>query len=200
MKSFTKVMATLGIASCAGVSLLPLGSVVAESTATKDINVKLTPVHAISVDAATKEFSLAPGGDPVTNQTTVLTCASNSSTGYKVTVASVNDDEDTSHTTTASKIASLTSGDNKIVSSTSVSKGNSAYAIKTTEDGSWQLVPAKNGDALTVATTSTTSASGGDEKTVYWGFSAASNQPSGEYTDSVTFTIATNGDGGISGS
>lgn len=199
MKSFTKVMATLGIASCAGVSLLPLGSVVAESTATKDINVKLNPVHAISVDAATKTFDLAPGGAPVT-QTTVLTCASNSSTGYQVTVASTRDDDDASHTTAASRISSLVSGDNKIVSSTSVDRDNSAYAIKTTEDGSWQLVPAKNGDALPVTTTSTTSTGDGDTKTVWWGFSASSSQPSGDYTDSVTFTIATNGDGGISGS
>ena len=206
MKNLTKIMTGLGIVSCLGIGAMPLGSAFADNTASKQVNLYLYPTSAISAQAlvggtdsevsetpAVQDITVVPGGSVATG-TTKITCATNSRTGYTVTVRSTATNNNTG-------VSKLVSGANSIPSSTTFVDGSdvtqSAYAINTPNDSTDHVVPSNDSNAtpLTVATSNTTA-----NNTIYyatWKVSASTGQAAGTYTDTVVFTISPSADNSL---
>lgn len=206
MKKLTKVMTGLGITSCLGVGMMPLGSVFANNTASKAVNLYLYPTSAISAQAlvgdsssnvsetpTTQDITVVPGGT-VSTGTTRITCSTNSRTGYTITVRSTATNDNTG-------VSRLVSGSNYITSSTTFTNDNvtqSAYAINTPYDSADHVVPSNDTNAipLTVASSNTTASDATYHAT--WKVSAATTQPAGTYTDTVVFTLSPSADSSLS--
>ena len=205
MKKLTKIMAGLGIASCAGIGSMSLGSVFASDTASKQVNLYLYPTSAISAQAlvggtdsevsetpSVQDIRVVAGGDIATG-TTKITCATNSATGYTVTVRSTATNNDTG-------ISRLVSGSNSIPSSTTFTDTNgtlSAYAINTPNDGADHVVPSGDSNATPLVVASSNSTANNAIYHATWKVSAATTQAIGTYSDTVVFTIAPSADNSL---
>lgn len=183
--------------------LLLVSPVIASAaTSTSNTTISATVNSVISMTTSTTvSIAVTPtSGGVVTSASDTVTVNTNNATGYTLTLA------DSDATT------SLASGGNTIPAHTGTQAsptalannhwgyrvvnvggfGATAYSAETNNASSsstWAGVPA-TGSPNTIKTTATTATN--DVTTVWYGVKATSAQPSGTYTDTVTYTATTN--------
>ena len=183
-----------------GVIASPIIASAATQSSNTTINATVGSVISVST-GGTVAISLTPtAGGVVSSASDTVTVNTNNATGYTLTLAD------------ADATTSLASGGNTISAHTGTQAsptalasnrwgyrivnvggfGASAYSAETNNTSSsstWAGVPA-TGAANTIKTTATTAS--GDTTTVWYGVKATSAQPSGTYSDTVTYTATTN--------
>lgn len=197
-----KTVKAVGISIVSGVLVfsLPIVASAATDTATTTINATVNSVISIA-SGATVTIPLTPtSGGVVTSVSNTVTVSTNNATGYTLTLAN------------SDATRNLVSGGNTIAphagtqaSPTALANntwgyrvvntggfGATAYSAETNNGSSsstWAGVPA-TGSANTLKTTATTASA--DVTTVWYAVKATSAQPSGTYSDVVTYTATTN--------
>lgn len=192
-----KRVAIAGVASF--IALLPITVSAASQSANTVINVTVAQVISIST-ATPVAISITPTpAGVVSSSSDTVTVNTNSSTGWNLTLADFDTDTDledganafAAHTGTQASPTAL--ADNtwgyRIVGVGGF--GGGAYGGETNQAGStstWAGMPSS-------AAPNTIKTSGGtatnDTTTVWYGVRATSSQPSGVYTDTVTYTATT---------
>ena len=200
-----KISAWAAVLSLVGVVIAPAAASAVSGTDSSTVSVTVGDTISIS-SADTVSFAIAPtGGGALTNDSDVVTVSTNKVTGYALTLA------DTDATTT------LVSGANTFTASAGTKtvpvalvNGTWGYALatattgigtngfdasyaietnSTTSTSKWSGVPA-TGSPIMIKTTATTATN--DTTTVWYAAKANTSQPTGTYTDSVTYTATTN--------
>ena len=143
-----------------------------ESAASSTIDGHTTPAAATTVNSSTY-ISLLPNASAT--GTSTVTVYTNNATGYTLKVKD-------SDTTTA-----LTNGSYTIPAAASTSAGTAAWSIA---GGSLSASAITAADQQVTKTTAKTS--GGDATTMTYTVSTASDQATGVYTDTITYTATTN--------
>lgn len=182
---FVVTPAVAGAATSSTTVQSHIGSVISAMTSGPTVTADVTPTGS--------------GAQTISSDT--VTISTNNTLGYTLQLA----DSDTTTT--------LTSGSNTIAASLGTQASPIAQAVNTwgyRVDGvggfgagptssqssaaigsiKFAGVPASNGTASTIKTTSTTAAN--DTTTVWYGVAANTTQPNGTYTDSVTYTATAN--------
>lgn len=196
MRTSTKIVATLGVVSGLGASILPFGTIAAlDPTTTTDddsanvtFNATVSPSNSISLDEPSKSVNVTPNDSSISEATTEITTTSNLSDGYRVTVYATSTVTKDGVTTAAMKNGNTAS----ILTSNDIGQGKEAWAIKTAVTGyadTWQAIPATTAGALNAVVTSGPSATNGDVNTVTWGVTAGSSTVAATYYGTVVFTI-----------
>jgi len=110
----------------------------------------------------------------------------NATSGYTLTL----NDQDTN--------TSLVKGDNEAtipavgtVSGNQVVAGTAAWGYKVGDGAAWLAVPDSEAEGATIKTRGTAT-EGGEETTVYYGVSTASDQATGVYKDTIVYTATVN--------
>ena len=179
---------------------LPIVASAATDTATTTINATVGSVISIA-SGPTVAISLTPtSGGVVTSASNTVTVSTNNTAGYTLTLA--NSDATRNLVSSGNNItphagtqASPTTLANNTWGYRVVGTGGfgaTAYSAETNNGSStstWAGVPA-SGSANTLKTTATTASS--DATTVWYAVKATSAQPSGAYSDTVTYTAITN--------
>ena len=181
--------------------LVPVTVGAATDTATTTINANLGSTITLSTSGTVTLNVVPTGAGAMSSNFDTVTVATNNSSGYTLTLA--NTDADTDLEDGANAIAA-DSGTQVSPSSTLTNNrwgyrvdglggfGAGPTAAETNVASSaysWAGVPA-TGSANTIKTT--TEESGSDVTTVWFGVRADTSNPSGTYSDTVTYTATTN--------
>lgn len=188
MSKMTKTIAALGVVAGLGVAALPLSSYAATQQMDVSANVLGSIAVSTSVDGeagAKGTLSLGdvtPGSAVVTKPVTV-TVSTNSAAGYDLILNDAAADASLINTEEA---------DQKIPTSTSVVKGQTAWGVRGGDLGTttWHAVPTSEEDGLSLKNKAPGALEGGsDATTVTFGVSVAEGAVSaGTYTSTVVFT------------
>jgi hypothetical protein len=207
MTSYVKQRAKLAawVLVAVAVAAAPVGVSAVSQTANTTINATVADV--ISLTTATPvSLAITPtSGGVVTSSSDTVTVNTNRTTGYNLTVA----DNDATTTlvsgansftasagTKTAPIALVNGTWGVAVNTGTVGIGtngfDASYATETNSGSSvskWAGMPA-TGSPMLLKTTAATAAN--DTTTVWYAAKAASSQPGGTYTDTVTYTATTN--------
>lgn len=185
MSNITKAIAALGVVAGLGVAALPLSTYAATS---RPVKVSAEINSSISVAASTTDASigtLVKNGDVKTSNNVDITVTTTNATGYTLTVQDTDTDNNlTSLGTDGLVAASIKAG--------TPAKGTSNWGITGGKVTGWGVVPASNGTALELNSTSEAPADGSDIVTVKFGASASNSQADGTYSTDVVFTAIAN--------
>ena len=186
----------MGLAVLA-VLALPVAASAASDTANTVINATVESTISVS-SFSPVEISLTPSGSEVVSSASdTVTVSTNNSGGYTLTLVNADGDTDlVSGTDTISAHAGTSTVPTALATNTwgyAVAGGNfdgsySAETNSTTSSSKWAGVP--TGTPVTLKTTATTASS--DPTTVWYGVNVDDTQPTGTYTDTVTYTATTN--------
>ena len=178
----------------------PVIASAASNSSTTTVSATVTAVISIST-STTVNISLTPtSGGVVSSASDSVSVSTNNTAGYNLTLA----DSDattsltsggntiTAHSGTFASPTALTAGKwgYRIVGAGGFTAG--AYSGETNQGSStstWAGVPA-TGSAVTVKSTASTATN--DTTTVWYGVKVDSSQPTGTYSDTVTYTATTN--------
>lgn len=203
LKQKAKIAAWAALATA--VATAPVTVSAASQTANTTINATVNAVISMST-ASPVALSMTPSGSGVvTSASDTVTVSTNNTLGYNLTVA------DSDATTT------LTSGANNFTATSgtktapiALTNGTWGFAVatgttgigtngfdasystetdNTTSTSKWAGMPA-SGSPMLLKSTSTTASS--DATTVWYAAKASVSQPTGTYTDTVTYTATTN--------
>ena len=172
----------------------------ASNTASTTISATVAPVISIST-GSTVSISLTPTpGGVVSSASDTVTVSTNNTAGYTLTLA---DSDATTTLVSGGNSIGAHAGTQAVPTALAANKwgyrvvniggfGASAYSAETNAGSStstWAGIPA-TGSANTIKTTAATAS--GDTTTVWYGAKVDSTQPSGTYSDAVTYTATTN--------
>jgi hypothetical protein len=188
---------SIGVAAFA-VLALPLGASAASDTASTTVNANIgSTITVSSVSPVT--LNLTPGGAAVVSSNSDdVSVSTNNSSGYTLTLE--DSDANTNLVSGSDNIAAHSgtpASPSALADNTwgyAVAGGNfdvsySAESNNTSSTSTWAGVPA-NGSGATLKTTATTASS--DVTTVWYGVKVDATQPTGTYSDTVTYTATTN--------
>lgn len=192
-KAFYRGIAAMAVLAVAS---LPL----AASAVTSPTTIQATVGSTISVSSGpTVSMNLAPGGTAVVSSASdTVSVSTNNTAGYTLTLADT--DADTSLVSGANSIAAHTGTH---AAPTALANNTWGYAVAggafdatytaltndTSTTSKWAGVPASS-SPVTLKTTSTTASA--DTTTVWYGVKVNASQPTGTYSDQVTYTATTN--------
>lgn len=202
MKQIVKssLIAGTSIAAIVGLVLAPtFQASAASNTANTTINATVNAVISITT-GSTVAISLTPTGSGVVSSASdTVTVSTNNSTGYNLKLA----DSDAT-TTLVSGANNFAAHTGTFVAPTALANNTWGYAVaaaggfdasysaennSTTSTTKWAGVPA-TGSPVTLKTTAVTASN--DTTTVWYGAKSTTAQPTGVYTDTVTYTATTN--------
>ncbi len=199
MKVSKKVLqrSSIGVAALA-VMMLPVASYAASTTATTTINATVGSTISMTT-SGTVAINLTPGGSAVVSSNSDnVSVSTNNATGYTLTLA--NNDSNRNLVSGANNIAAHagTAATPTVLANNTWGYAvagvpfSATYAAETNETSStslWAGVPA-SGSPVTLRTTAAPAS--GSATTVWYGVKVDSTQPTGTYTDTVTYTATTN--------
>ena len=199
MKITKKIVqrSSVGVAILAAIAL-PLGVSAASDTANTTINANIgSTITVSSVSPVT--LSLTPGGSAVVSSASdTVSVSTNNSSGYTLTLEDVDADTDlVSGTDTIAAHSGTQVAPTALAANTwgyavaSLGGFDASYSAETNATSSttkWAGVPA-NGSGAELKSTSTTASA--DTTTVWYGVKVDATQPTGTYTDTVTYTATT---------
>lgn len=187
------------IFSAVAVVLSPVAASAVSNSANTTVSATVNDVISIST-SSTVSFTITPtSGGAVSSNSDTVTVSTNKAAGYTLTLA---DTDATSNLVSGSDTFTPHAGTQ--VSPTALANGKWGYAVasvggfdasysaETSNNSStskWAGVPV-TGSPNTLKTTSSTATN--DTTTVWYAAKANTSQPSGTYTDSVTYTATTN--------
>ncbi len=187
------------------IAAAPVGVSAVSNTSSTTINATVNPVISIS-SGPTVAISLTPTtGGVVSSASDTVSVSTNKTNGYTLTMK----DADTSanlvsgsdnitpfgSTTTPGALTNGTWGWAVASGTTGVGISGFDASYSTESDNAssaskWVGVPLSSGSASTIKSTSTTAS--GDATTVWYAARVNTSQPTGTYTDTVTYTATTN--------
>lgn len=185
MTKIKSLLVGAGALSVLGISLLPISSFAAT---TSDVTVNVSVGSALSLacngnyshnyGAAANAADINDGANVTTNPTGSCAVTSNDVGGYTLTLADADTD------------TNLVNGSYNIPAQAGVPvAGTPGYAVTTNGGTNWLAIPASNGSALTVATTTT---AGSGTHPYSFASSIASTTAAGTYENTVRFTVTAN--------
>ncbi len=175
MSKSIKIMATFGVAAALGIAAIPLASYADSDTATTTVTVRIDETFSISADATASANITNNAAIDETMQPSV-TVTTNHAAGWTLAAK-------TTHTSGPA----LISGSNTFAAGVP-QQGTTAWAIK---GGSLSSYTALSTTDTTVASSNTATNVNGVATQFTIGVTAASNQASGSYTGTITWTGAT---------
>jgi hypothetical protein len=189
---------SIGLVALA-VAALPVAASAADDTANTVINASIGSTISVS-STSPVSISLTPGGSAVVSSASdTVSVSTNNSAGYTLTLADADADTDL-----VSGTDTIEAHDGTVVSPTALANNtwgfavaglgsfDGSYTAESNNDSStskWAGVPA-SGSPATIKTTASTAAS--ETTTVWYAVKVDSSQPTGNYTDTVTYTATTN--------
>lgn len=200
-----RISAWVTTASTLGIVLAPAMAGAVSNTANTTVSATVSDTISIST-GSTVSFSITPtGGGVVSSSSDTVTVSTNKNAGYNLTVADADatttlvsgGDTFTASSGTKATPVTLTAGTWGFAVATGTTgigtNGfDASYSTETNNASStskWAGMPA-TGSPMMLKTTSSTAS--GDTTTVWYAAKATTAQPSGTYTDSVTYTATTN--------
>ena len=191
MTKSNKVIAGLGVAAALGMAVMPFAgafaldptSATTDDSADVEVEIIIDSAIALSVDAA-KVSTNMDTSDADETLSTAVTVSTNDVDGYTLTVI----DADATNALTATGVTGGT-----IAAYTSPvsapTAGTAGWGLKGGDVSQYTGVPVSTGTALTLKANGTAQAA--DEVTnVTYGVATAANQPTGTYSDTITYTAA----------
>jgi len=185
----SKVIAGLGVVAGLGVAALPLSSYAAFDTAQITAEVggaisievtgnkaSVTPPSGVTI--ADNEVYLAPvNGGAIAEGAATVKVSGNAASGYTLSIK----DSDSQ--------TALVSADNHVIAAGVPDQGSSAWGYKSGTATGYTAITATD---VTIKTTDTAIAEGGDSTDVTFGVSVSADQEAGTYKGGVIFTAVAN--------
>ena len=187
MSKMKNLVLAAGIVSSFAVPALALTSYAnaTEETATLDINVSIDDIISMSLSAPAVGTNLLPGTADTSLYTTA-TVSTNSPYGYTLTLVDSDDNASLQNAAGAS-IAPI--------STQPVGTTNPGWAVQVEGQSTWNAVPTQSSGNVIIIKNyvpSPKAVTTNDTTTVYYGIATASDQLTGTYTDTVTYTATAN--------
>lgn len=200
-KSLTQKVSALGtLVAVAALVLSPAVVSAAEDDAGTEVSATVSEVISITT-SGTVSFTLAPtGGGVVSSSSDTVTVSTNNSSGYTLTLENADatsnlvsgSDTFTAHTGTQAAPSTLANGTWGYAVQNVGGFGAGARSAESNNSSStstWAGVPVLNSPNV-IKTTGDNATS--DVTTVWYAAKADTSQPTGTYTDNVTYTATTN--------
>ena len=193
MSKIKNLALALGTVAALGVAILPLTAYADNDDASKtlDVNVNVNSIISMSLSANSASTTILPGNDnldttqgatDIADMSTTITVSTNSPDGYVLTLTD-SDDNANLQTTGGATIAPI--------SSQPAGSSNPGWAVLINGQSTWYAVPTQSsGNSITVKnyTPSPKAVTNNDTSKVYYGVGASSDQATGHYLDTVTYT------------
>lgn len=175
MTKMSKAIAVLGVVAGLGVAALPLSTYA--DTQIVPVEVEVSGAISITSDTATAQMSVKNNQDVAASDPVKLTVSTNNENGYTVTIK----DSDNS--------TNLVTETNDVIPAGTPAQGTSAWGYKFGDATAYTGVTLND---VEVKTTSTASATNGDEYNLVFGVTTGANQAQGTYKGGVMLTAVVN--------
>ncbi len=184
IKTFTLILGTVISFSTAA---LPLVSVFADDPApeaqkTLDIDINVANVISMTLDHNSTSTTILPNSADLTAMFTNIYVSTNSPEGYTLTLAD-SDNNANLQTAFGATIAPI--------SSEPVGGSNPGWAVRIDGESTWRAMPIQSSSSVITVknySPSPKAVTVNDHSEVFYGVAASSDQATGTYTDTVTYT------------
>ena len=187
MSKIKTLTLALGITTCSVFAALPIVPVFADDPApeaekTLDIDINVANVISMTLDHNSTNTTILPNSADLTTMFTNIYVSTNSPEGYTLTLADA-DNNANLQTAFGATIAPI--------SSEPAGGSNPGWAVRIDGESTWQAMPTQSsGNVITVKNYSPSpkAVTVNDHSEVFYGVAASTNQATGTYTDTVTYT------------